>query len=63
MTFRKLMESIGLNDAELSKRLCIGRQTAWRWNRNLKVPSSKVMRKALTKLAGVRMEEVSWSKR
>lgn len=61
-TFRDLMRTIGLSDVELARRLMVGRATAYRWNKGKKVPSSRVMRKAVAKLGGVKMEDVTWTR-
>ena len=62
MTFKRLMQTIDLSDLELSRKLFIGRATAYRWNRGKKIPTSQVMRRALVRLVDLEIEDVDWRK-
>ena len=55
------MKRIGLSDADLAKRLFVGRMTAYRWNHGLKVPTPH-MRHALAKLGGIPVADVVWKR-
>jgi len=61
MTIQELIERIGLNDAALAVRLCVAPMTTYRWRTGRKVPTP-YMRKALTKLAHVTVEDVTWER-
>lgn len=61
MRYMELMRRINLTDLELAAKLCVGRMTAYRWNRARVVPTL-YMRRALARLGGVKPDDVTWER-
>lgn len=61
MTITELIESLGMTDEALARRLCVSSSTVYRWRKGRKVPTPHI-RKALAKAAGVALDDVTWQR-
>ena len=61
MSIEELIKRIGLTDTELGARICCSGLSVARWRKGRKVPSP-MARKALCRLAAVKIEDVDWTK-
>lgn len=61
MRIEELINSLKLTDAEIAVRLCVSPQSVCRWRKGRKVPTA-MARKALAKLAGVPLADMTWGR-
>lgn len=60
MRIDELIVGLGMSDELIAVKLCVSAQSVYRWRKGRKRPTA-MARKALAKLAGVPLSDVTWS--